>query len=177
MKFLLILITIAVIAGGGWFYLQGLGTEMAAPGTPAFDQLGVPDSDPTMQMKTISDDSMSADITTKTIPPKTIPVQKPTPEQQIAVNDVVVNVTGANFAFSKKEIRVKKGDKVTVNFESTNGLHDWVVDEFSGARTQQVRPGTKTSTTFKADKTGVFEFYCSVSQHRGMGMVGKLIVE
>jgi plastocyanin len=86
------------------------------------------------------------------------------------------NMTGKMFAFSETEMRVKKGDKVTVNFESTEGLHDWVVDEFN-ARTKQVQPGTKTSVTFTADKTGTFEYYCAVGKHRQMGMVGKLIVE
>ncbi|MCB9805788.1 cupredoxin domain-containing protein [Candidatus Nomurabacteria bacterium] len=86
------------------------------------------------------------------------------------------NVKGVNFAFDVTEIKVKKGDTVTINFEATEGFHDWVVDEFS-AKTQQVRPGTKTSVTFTADKEGTFEYYCSVGSHRQMGMVGKLIVE
>jgi plastocyanin len=86
------------------------------------------------------------------------------------------NLTGKNFAFSQKEIRVKKGDTVTINFESTNGFHDWTVDEFN-AKTQQVEVGTKTSVTFVADKVGTFEYYCSVGSHRQAGMVGILAVE
>jgi uncharacterized cupredoxin-like copper-binding protein len=30
---------------------------------------------------------------------------------------------------------------------------------------------------FVADKTGTFEFYCSVGNHRQMGMVGTLVVQ
>ena len=30
---------------------------------------------------------------------------------------------------------------------------------------------------FVVDKAGTFEYYCSVGNHRQMGMVGKLIVE
>ena len=86
------------------------------------------------------------------------------------------NVTGRNFSFSTTEIRVKKGDTVIINFESTDGFHDWVVDEFN-AKTEQVNPGKKTTTQFIADKTGTFEYYCSVSIHRAAGMKGKLIVE
>lgn len=88
----------------------------------------------------------------------------------------VFNITGRNFSFSQSEIRVKKGDRVVINFESTDGLHDWVVDEF-GAQTERVNPGTKTSVEFIADKTGTFEYYCSVSIHRAAGMKGSLIVE
>jgi len=91
-------------------------------------------------------------------------------------SNVSFGVKGVPFSFDVKEIRVKKGDTVTVNFESSEGLHDWVVDEFS-ASTAQVQPGTPTSVTFVADTAGTFEYYCSVGNHRGMGMVGTLIVE
>lgn len=85
-------------------------------------------------------------------------------------------VRGTNFAFDVSEIRVKEGDTVTINFESNDGFHDWVVDEFDAA-TEQVRPGTKTSVTFVADKAGTYEYYCSVGSHREQGMVGTLVVE
>lgn len=86
------------------------------------------------------------------------------------------NVDGVNFAFSTKEIRVKKGDTVTINFTSNGGLHDWTVNEFS-ARTERVNSGASSSVTFVADKAGTFEYYCSVGTHRQLGMVGSLIVE
>ncbi|PIT92588.1 MAG: hypothetical protein COU08_01165 [Candidatus Harrisonbacteria bacterium CG10_big_fil_rev_8_21_14_0_10_42_17] len=87
-----------------------------------------------------------------------------------------ITLTGKSFEFSQKEIRVKKGDKVTINFSSTDGFHDWVVDEFDAA-TDRVQTGENTSITFTADKTGTFEYYCSVGNHRAQGMVGTLIVK
>ena len=88
----------------------------------------------------------------------------------------VFNITGKNFEFSSTEIRVKEGDTVTINFTSNSGFHDWVVDEFNAA-TARVQAGDSSSVTFVADKTGTFEYYCSVGSHRANGMVGKLIVE
>jgi plastocyanin len=88
----------------------------------------------------------------------------------------VFEVRGTSYSFDKDEIRVKKGDTVTINFESSDGFHDWVLDEF-GAATEKVQPGVKTSVTFVADEAGTFEYYCSVGSHRLHGMVGKLIVE
>ena len=88
----------------------------------------------------------------------------------------VFALSGKNFSFDKTEIKVKKGDKVTINFTSADGFHDVVIDEFS-AKTERVRTGGTSSMTFVADKTGTFEYYCSVGQHRMNGMVGKLIVE
>ncbi len=80
------------------------------------------------------------------------------------------------FSFSQKEIRVKKGDTVKIQFTNKEGFHDWVIDEFN-ARTKQLQAGQTETIEFVADKTGTFEYYCSVGQHRANGMVGKLIVE
>ena len=86
------------------------------------------------------------------------------------------NLTGKNFEFSQKEIRVKKGDKIKITFSSTDGFHEWVVDEFN-AKTTRVNTGEETSVEFTVDQTGTFEYYCSVGKHRELGMVGQLIVE
>ena len=91
-------------------------------------------------------------------------------------DEVSFDLSGKNFAFDVEEIRVNKGDKVTINFTSESGFHDWVVDAFD-ASTEQVNTGESTSVTFVADETGEFEYYCSVGQHRANGMVGTLIVE
>ncbi len=78
--------------------------------------------------------------------------------------------------FDTQEIRVKQGDKVRINFENTEGFHDWVIDEFN-AHTAQIQAGQTDSVEFTADKKGTFEYYCSVPNHRNNGMMGKLIVE
>lgn len=86
------------------------------------------------------------------------------------------DISGKPFEYSIKEIRVKKGDKVKINLTSTLGMHDWVVDEFN-AKTKVVKVGESDSIEFTVDKTGTFEYYCSVPTHRQQGMIGKLIVE
>jgi plastocyanin len=85
-------------------------------------------------------------------------------------------VEAANFGYSVKEIKVKKGDTVKIKFVNKEGFHDWVLDEFN-AKTPQIMGGKTADIEFVATKTGTFEYYCSVGQHRAMGMVGKLIVE
>ena len=109
-------------------------------------------------------------------PPAPPPAPPPGPPPAPAMQIKEFNITGKNFSFSQSEIRLKKGDKVRINFQSTQGMHDWVVDELN-ARTSRVTDGQKTSVEFVADKQGTFEFYCSVGPHRAMGMKGKLIVE
>lgn len=111
--------------------------------------------------------------TTQTLPPAT--TQTPLTETQMT-NEVVFDIKGENLAFDETELTVTEGDTVTINFESTEGFHDWVIDEFEAA-TEQVDVGVPTSVTFVADQVGEFEYYCSVGNHRAMGMVGTLVVE
>lgn len=90
-------------------------------------------------------------------------------------------LTGENFKFlmdgkEAPELKVKVGDTVRIEFTSTSGFHDWVVDEFNAA-TEKVKDGESTSVEFVADKAGTFEYYCSVGSHRDMGMKGNLVVE
>lgn len=85
-------------------------------------------------------------------------------------------VEGRPFEFSVKEMRVKQGDIVRVTFSSIEGLHDFTIDEFN-ARTKQLQAGESDTVEFVADKTGTYEYYCSVGNHRQMGMRGNLIVE
>ena len=78
--------------------------------------------------------------------------------------DVTIELTGRNFAFSKTEIKVKEGDTVTVNFESADGSHDFVIDEFN-AKTGKVNKGEKTTVTFVANKKGSYEYCVAVGDH------------
>jgi len=84
-------------------------------------------------------------------------------------------VVATPFKFDIAEIKVKKGDKVKVVFKNDKGTHDWVIDEFN-IRTKVLEAGQTDTVEFIADKSGSFEYYCSVNNHRQMGMVGKFIV-
>ena len=87
------------------------------------------------------------------------------------------NVSAENFSFSVNEMKVKQGDTVKIVFTNNNGFHDWVLDEFTGAKTKTIGEGKSETVQFVADKKGTFEYYCSVGSHRAMGMKGNLIVE
>jgi plastocyanin len=84
-------------------------------------------------------------------------------------------VTGDNFKFDQKQMTVKKGDTVKVTFVNGSGFHDWVLPDFN-AKTKQLQTGQQETVTFVADKAGSFEYYCSVGNHRAMGMKGTLTV-
>ncbi|PIT90742.1 MAG: hypothetical protein COU22_00490 [Candidatus Komeilibacteria bacterium CG10_big_fil_rev_8_21_14_0_10_41_13] len=82
----------------------------------------------------------------------------------------------SNFQYNLKEIRVNKGDTVKITLTNSRGFHDLVIDEFD-VRTDQLEAGQESTIEFVADRSGEFEYYCDIGNHRQMGMIGKLIVE
>lgn len=88
----------------------------------------------------------------------------------------IVSVEGGSYYYKPNEIKVKVGDKVKIIFLTKGGSHNFVIDEF-GVQTDEINAGKTVEVEFTADKTGTFEFYCSIANHRAMGMKGKIIVE
>lgn len=83
---------------------------------------------------------------------------------------------GDNFSFTPNTIEVNQGDMVSVTLRNTDTMpHDFKIDEL-GVTTSILQPGESQTITFTADTVGEFEFYCSVGNHRAMGMVGTLTV-
>ena len=92
-------------------------------------------------------------------------------------NITTISVEGGNYYFNPNEIRVKKGNTVKIILNSVDGVaHNFVIDEFN-ITSQTISVGQTTQVEFTPDKTGTFEFYCNISNHRQMGMKGTLIVE
>jgi len=87
-------------------------------------------------------------------------------------NVTEVTVTGTNFDWDVKEIKVKKGDKVKLTLVNKQGMHGIEIPDL---KVNLDKAGTKE---FVADKVGTFDFKCSVMCGTGHGdMIGKLIVE
>jgi len=102
------------------------------------------------------------------------------PDTEVTIEEqleptVSFSIKATNYSYSQKEVRVKKGDVVKIDFSSTLGFHDFNIDEFD-VHTKTIRPGTLTSVMFVADMVGEFEYYCSTGNHREQGMVGTLVV-
>lgn len=85
-------------------------------------------------------------------------------------------VTGSNFRFSPATLTVNRGDTVRITFRSTGMNHDFVIDEL-GVKSSVLPSGEEEVIEFTADQAGTFEYYCSVGNHRQMGMVGTLTVK
>jgi len=83
-----------------------------------------------------------------------------------------ITIDAKNFEFDQKEIKVKKGDKVTIKLVNSQGNHSLKLDGYN----KEVK-GNQT-VTFTADKTGEFNYFCNIMCGGGHAtMTGKLIVE
>ncbi len=80
-------------------------------------------------------------------------------------------ITGSDFSFSPVEMSVNEGDRVKIVFNNAKGFHDLKIDEFN-VGTKQLKEGESETIEFVADKAGTYEYYCSVGNHRAMGMKG-----
>src|SRR3989344_6587130 len=101
----------------------------------------------------------------------------PVPGSDVAETVVVkeFSVDEVPFSLSPSTITVNPGDTVRITVKNKQGTHDFKIDEFN-VSTRTLNTGETQTITFVADKTGTFEYYCSVGNHRAMGMVGTLIV-
>ncbi|MDP3875015.1 MAG: plastocyanin/azurin family copper-binding protein [bacterium] len=79
------------------------------------------------------------------------------------------------FSLSLSTIAVNLGDTVRITVKNKKGTHDLKIAEFN-ASTRTLNVGEEEVITFVADKLGTFEYYCSVGNHRALGMVGTLFV-
>jgi len=83
---------------------------------------------------------------------------------------------GSEFKFSPSSLTLKAGVPVKLVFKNTGTMvHDLVIDELN-LSTKEIAPGEEETIIFTPD-VGIYTFYCSVGNHRTLGMEGELIVE
>ncbi len=104
------------------------------------------------------------------------PIANPSDETSATSNVKELMVEGSNFKFAPNQLKVKTGDHVKITFKNTAGMHDFRIDDL-GIATKVLRTGGQETIEFTADKAGSFEYYCSVGDHKAMGMKGMLVVE
>lgn len=125
------------------------------------------------------DSKQATEINKPTIEPTANAMRKTPPDVNESTAKKMTEsiiVEGGNFFFKPNELRVKKGEKVTITFKNSGGFHNLEIDEFN-VKTKTIKDGETETIIFTPDKTGSFEYYCGVGNHREMGMKGTLIVE
>ena len=155
-----VVVLLLILGGGAFFLSQNKATA------PAQDHMTV---SPTEAMSQEEMDKMS--------PTTDAMKQETTPSGTVEGASVKeFTVTGSAFKFAPATLSVNKGDTVKITFKNSGGMHDLVIDEFNVA-TKVLQTGGEETVEFVANKAGTFEYYCSVANHRQMGMVGTLTVK
>ncbi len=86
-----------------------------------------------------------------------------------AENEQVIQITAKRFEYTPKEISVKKGVPVVLEFTSLDRLHGFTCPGLK-IRTD-IPPGKKSTLRFIPDKAGTFPFHCDNfcgTGHEGM---------
>lgn len=99
-------------------------------------------------------------------------------DMYIVATDVTNNVLEGFYKFRPAEFKAQVGETLNITIKSAVGNqnpHNLVINELN-VRTPNVNAGEAKNVTVKLDKAGTFEYYCSVGNHRTLGMRGTLTV-
>ncbi|HLD88688.1 MAG TPA: cytochrome c oxidase subunit II [Candidatus Nanoarchaeia archaeon] len=100
----------------------------------------------------------------------------PTAAPTTTVSVKEFTITAKQWEFIPNTIEVNKGDDVVLKLTSIDVTHGFSLPDFNVE--EQLMPNKETVIKFKADKTGTFDFRCSVFCGAGHGgMTGKLVVK
>ncbi len=152
-----VVVIVLIIAIGVWFRMGG-GTA-------------TPSVSPTDDMSAMPSASISIAPSSSLSPSKS-----PSASSTVSSQVKSFTITGQNFSFDPSSITVKKGDTVKITFKNASGFHDLRIEGYD-LKTPMIQGGKTADITFVADKAGQFVYYCSVGNHRAMGMQGTLIVQ
>jgi plastocyanin len=84
-------------------------------------------------------------------------------------------VRATEFAFSPTEVRVQAGVTTNLEFQNEGSIfHTFTVTDLNFELA--ANGGQRTSGAFRAERTGTYEFICSVPGHAQSGMRGRIIV-
>ena len=162
-KIVIGLIVLALVGAGGYYYIYMMKGQSSYQLTPS----------PTSNL-TNQNQQPSPSITS--VPDQTATLASPISDTILGRS---ITLDSFMFGYSLPEITVKAGETLTIKLTNSGGTHDWVIDEL-GVRTKQIKKGETDQVTFTvpASATGqTFTYYCSVANHRQLGMEGKLVVK
>ena len=155
------LVVVVIIALGVWFYSTNSpesssdDTGRASSSTETADAVRVTAPTDSIVASTTSDSVVASGASTP--------------------HSVAITVVGTNYEFDPATMTMHKGDVVRLTFKNSNGFHDFRIDELMVA-TRKMPAGQEDTVEFTPDKVGTFEYYCSIGNHRAMGMRGTLTV-
>ena len=95
----------------------------------------------------------------------------------VSESAIEVSVEGNEYSFSPESLSLNKGERVRLTFKNTGKLPHNLTIEGLGISSKTISGGASDTIEFTATEAGIFNFYCSVGNHRGLGMEGSLEVK
>lgn len=95
-------------------------------------------------------------------------------EDQATENSITIDM--ANYSFTPAIIEAAPGDRITVKLTNSGGFHDFVIDELNVA-SAPINTGDEAMVVIDVPENpdqNEYVFYCSVGNHRQLGMEGVL---
>lgn len=158
-------IVVVAILIAGWVIGSG-GSE---------DTEELPVVDTTLNSEDATDDAATSELVEEDLPLNDDELV----EEETELSNVSLDISMDNFSFSTTQINAKPGDVVEVFLVTSEGNHDFVLDEL-GVKSSVLASGETETIRFTVPESAAgqtYEFYCSVGNHRALGMVGTLVVE
>lgn len=88
-----------------------------------------------------------------------------------------IEVEGYEYYFSPSKLSLKAGEKVKITFRNNGVLpHNLTITDL-GIASKTIGPKQMTSLEFTAQKSGSFSMFCSVGNHRALGMEGDVRID
>lgn len=97
-----------------------------------------------------------------------------TVDMKMSNNSNEVIIKASNYKFSHKNLTVNLGQTLQIKLESEDSPHTFTIEELG--INEEFTFGTNSNVEFKADKKGVYKFYCNVPGHKEEGMEGTITV-
>ena len=168
--FLLMIVAVVVVVG------VMLTRDGGTPDIPISDDVeATPTASPTAPANATPVPAVPTAAPTSQPTPQPTPLGTPVATEAPSPQVREFRIDGKNFEFSQEAMSVRRGDTVRIVFTSTGGFHDWRVEGYN-VGTQRVDTGGSATVEFVADTAGTFEYFCSVGNHRALGMEGVLTV-
>ena len=173
------IVVLLLVLGGAVYAFsksKNTNTESMESNISSSEELNENDSEKMMEGDTMMDDTQIPSVSPTDSIMQEDSMMNDTNSMMSDEGIVTVNVEAGMYYYKPNQIKVKQGDTVKVVMNSVEGMHDFNIDELS-VKTKVIKDGETVEATFVADKVGTYEYYCSVGNHRAMGMVGTLVVE
>ena len=101
-----------------------------------------------------------------------------TPDAEETAGEVrEITVSGSEYSFSPSSITVGEGERIRLTFKNTGNLPHNLTVEGLGIATRTISGGATNTVEFVVEESGTYTTFCSVGNHRSLGMEGELSVE